>query len=505
MSFKVKIFITIILGAFFIQQSVRAQTDFTNDQELPAVKVAMSEDQSIIIERILYEGLKRSGYQMIAKATGMRTAVADVNYGDAVILPLQTDGWDKLYPNLIKVPVAIEDVEFTAYSQSGSSHQFSRWEDMTGLRMGYRWQNESVENNISRTNAGKLVTLNDINELWASLLGGEIDVVLLPRMSHYEYRFPSGIKRSGVVEKQPAYTYINNKHEHLVPLLEKAYREMFNDGTMLSLYKNQESRNDKPIILHINSYNAQNEWERSQIEAIHVNIETEITGAGFNEPEFYNFFLNSNELHNRAGINAIVSDMIRTGFIERNPEMIIASGNEALEFVLNNYYLLFPNTPVLFYGVQGLNSSALHGLEEHITGISETVSFINTVSLMLKLYPKTKRIFILNDYSLFRSLIIRNEILERIESGSPDLRSPLAGSPQMEFIFSENKPFAEILEEISSFESDTLVLIGNYFSDSKFVFYSEADVQRMTANASINPVFCLTTSFIGDGTFGGLV
>ena len=461
----------------------------TNESGLPAIKVAMSDDQSIIIERVLNEGLRRSGYQMVAKVTGMRTAIADVNYGDAAVLPSQTDGWERMYPNLIKVPVAIDNVEFTVYTRSYDLYEFSQWSDMAGLRIGYRWQNEYVANNIWQAQASELVIVNDYDELWASLLNSQTDAVILPRFSHFEHRLPYGVKKDGVIERQPVYTYINRNYAYLAPLLEKAYQDMYSDGTFTLILSNYELTETKKTVLHINSYNAQNDWERSQMESIRINLENEI------DFEYYGFYLNSNEIHSRASYNVIVSDMIRAGYISRHPDLIIASGNTALEFTMNNYYLLFPNVPVLFFGVLGLNNTMLHGLENHVTGISESISFYETVMEMLKLYPQTKRIYILNDYILLRSIKIREEIIKSLNSNNFPA----------EIVFNENKTFAEILEEIRGFGSDTLVLIGNYHSDSGNLFYLESDVQKLTSQASVNPVFCLTTSYIGNGTLGGLV
>jgi len=512
---RVMLIFPVIFFTFLVKLPLWAQsTDQPpaySESELPAVKVAMSEDHSIIIERILYTALKRSGYQMVSTITGMRTAVADVNYGDAAVLPTQTDGWDRLYPNLVKVPVAIDNVEYTAYSRSNESYHFSRWSDMSGLRIGYRWQNEYIANNISRARAGNLVTVTTLPQLWNSLLNGDTDVIMLPRMSHFEYRFPHGIKTAGVVEQQPVYTYVNNGHRYLVPLLEKAYSEMKDEGIINRIHGGIEVANNKPIILHINSYNAQSEWERGQMESIRVNLDRRALEhehfaegrkyAGSSAIEYYNYYLNSNEILSRENYNAIVSNIIRTNFIARTPDLIIASGNEALEFVLNNYYLLFPNLPVLFFDVVGFNESMLYGQEDAVTGVSQTISFYETVTEMQKLFPKTRRIFILNDNSVARS----NRMLENIKK-SIDSRTPGAqnGAP-VEFIFSGNKPFAAILDDIRSFGADTLVLIGNYLCDSEGVFYSETEVQELVKDASFNPVFGLTASFIGHGTLGGYV
>jgi len=463
---------------------------FASDSDKPAIKVALSDDQSIITERILYDALARLGFQMVSQVTGMRTAVADVNYGDAAILPMQTDGWDLRYENLIKVPVPIETVEFTTYTRSGEQLDFSEWGDLAGLRVGYRWQNEYIANNISRTYASMAIAVNTQEELWATLLSNETDVVLLPRMTHFEHRYPQGVRRGSVIERQPCYTYVNSAYADLVPRLERAYREMIADGTMAQIQSSEiNTSNDKHVILHLFSYSEQLEWERSQMDSIREYLGTDSAFA------YRSINLNSNELHSQASFNTIISGMIRADYVARYPDLVIVSGDEALEFVLANYHLLFPKAPVVFFGVQALDDNMLHGLEQHVTGIAETLSFTETVTDMLRLYPNTRRIYVLNDYFVSRSTYMR----DYIQKTSETLDLPV------EFIFNENKPFSEILDDIRGYGPDTLVLIGSYLSDVSGSFYSETDVQKLVVSASRRPVFCLTSSYIGNGTLGGKV
>ena len=40
---------------------------WAGDAKVPTVKVAVSDDQSVIIDRILYEALARTGHQMVLK------------------------------------------------------------------------------------------------------------------------------------------------------------------------------------------------------------------------------------------------------------------------------------------------------------------------------------------------------------------------------------------------------------------------------------------------------
>jgi len=459
------------------------------EADMPAVKVAMSDDQSIIVERMLANALSRAGHQMVAQVTGMRTAIADVNYGDAAILPLQTGGWEERYENLLIVPVVIEHVEFTAYTRIDDDFYFSEWGDLAGLNLGYRWQNEYVANNVWRADAADLFPVNDVAELWSDLLSGITDVIVLPRLSHFENRLLPGTKKVSVIERQPCYTYVNNNYEHLIPLLEKAYTDMFADGTMDLIQSGRNLFADKKYVLSVNSYSAETDLERLRMDFIRKNLEHD------SSVEYFNFYLNSNEVLSQANFNSVTSNLIRSEFISRFPDLVLVSGNEALEFVLNNYYTLFPRVPVEFFGVQGFDETMLFGYEQHVTGIAENISFNENVSEMLRLYPYTEKIYILNDYSLLRSLKMREDFQKSIE----------ASAFPVEFEFNENKPFAQILDDLRDAGPDTLVLIGNYVADYNGTIYSEKEIQQKVSEASENPVFCVTSAYVGNGTFGGLV
>ncbi len=456
-------------------------------EETSTVKVAMSEDESIIVERILYTALKLNGYQMVTKTAGMRTMVNDANYGDAAIVPAQTIGLDEEYTNLIRVPVPISYVETNAYTRSDDSYDFSDWSDLTGLRLSHCWKNLYITKNVPRAGASEIVVLNEYDDLWQSLLTNETDVAVIPNLTGFVRIVPDGVELAGVIEREPRYTYVNKDYAYLVPLLTKAYEEMNNDGTMDKI-RNSEQSGEKQIVLHISSYNSQTEWENSEINAIRKSLELNL------DIEYINLNLNARQTNNSININRIIENTIRTNFIERNPDLIIASDNDALEFVLNNYYMLFPKVPVVFCGINDFDTSMLHGFEEYVTGVTESESFNETCEEMLRLYPETKRIYILNDYTN-SGLKWRDTLQQKID----------ACDFSIEFEFNENDSLTEILEDIRSFDSDTLVLLGTYFLDSKNTFYLEKEIQELVSSASENPVFCLADSYNGHGTFGGRV
>ena len=483
--FYSKIFIT--LGILFTQLPVWAQ-----QETQPVIKVAMSDDSPIGVGRLMYAALQRSGYQMTINISGMRTSIANVNYGESAILPNQTDGFQVQFPNLIKVPVPVDYVQFTSYTRSDDFYDLSTWRDIAGLRFCYRWQNIYVANHAAETGASELIVVNELQDIWDTLLNNKADVAVLPRVVTFDYRIPAGIKKANIIDTIPCYTYVNKDYAFLVPLLEGAFKELLGSGgpeAVRNFRINNRDNSGKKVVLHISSYNIQIERERSQIEVIRQTLESNVN------MEYRNLNLNSYEHRNNVSFDDIYSQMIRANYITDNIDIVITSDNEAFKFVLDNYFILFPHKPVVFCGVNNLDSSTLYGMEEFVTGIAGAVSFEETIREMLRLYPGTKRIFILNDYSLSRSVNMRNQIEKTIST----LELPV------EFIFSEDKLFSELMEEINSFGSDTLVLIGNYLVDSEGVLYPEAEVQKHVTSASMNPVFCLNSTYMGHGTLGGLI
>jgi len=261
------------------------------------------------------------------------------------------------------------------------------------------------------------------------------------------------------------------------------------DGTMELIQEGGTTAGDKKTVLHINSFSEQVEWERAQMDYVREYLESDPATS------YHGINLNANKLHIHADYNKLIYDLIRTEYIAVCPDLIISSGDEALEFVLDYWQYLFPNVPVLSYGARTINESSLYELEEYVTGVKITESFHDTVSLMLQLFPKTQRIYILNDQTLPRSTALREQIRQDI----------MSRGQQAFFELSADRPLAELLEYISGFDSDTLILIGSYLTDNEGVFYTESSIQKQVAEATENPVFCLDSSNIGNGVIGGRV
>ena len=103
---------------------------------------------------------------------------------------------------------------------------------------------------------------------------------------------------------------------------------------------------------------------------------------------------------------AIQTQNMRVGFENSSspswkatPDLVMVSDNAALEFVLEQRDRLFPNTPIVFCGINSFTPSMIVN-RRGITGVAEDMSIIETVDLALRLHPQTKEIIVIGRTSV---------------------------------------------------------------------------------------------------------
>ncbi|HSW61866.1 MAG TPA: ABC transporter substrate binding protein [Dissulfurispiraceae bacterium] len=137
------------------------------------------------------------------------------------------------------------------------------------------------------------------------------------------------------------------------------------------------------LILH--SYSPDYEWTRSEQSGINSVF----------EPLALRYkvrieYLDSNH-HPNLMHGALLRQLYRQKYATSPFQVIIATDNEALEFLRKNRNALFPGVPVVFCGVNGYEPGMIQGLS-NVTGIAEDNDFLSLFNLILRLHPHTKRI-----------------------------------------------------------------------------------------------------------------
>ncbi len=175
-------------------------------------------------------------------------------------------------------------------------------------------------------------------------------------------------------------------------------------------------------------------------------------------------------------------------------DIIISSDNNAYDFLRENRDEVFHSkTPVVFCGVNDFEDVQIEGLK-NFTGVAEIFDVVSNINFILKVHPKVKNIFIINDYTetgrAWEKTIQNNvKIFEN----------------KINFIYAQNWSLEELKENISKLDKDTIILLGVYYKDRDGKYYTYEKTGELIARSSKIPFYCLLEFNIQSRIIGGYV
>ncbi|GAB7023168.1 ATP-binding protein [Salidesulfovibrio brasiliensis] len=180
-------------------------------------------------------------------------------------------------------------------------------------------------------------------------------------------------------------------------------------------------------------------------------------------------------------------------YAKMRPDLVLASDNNAFEFLKEYHEELFKDVPVVFCGVNDFREEMLRD-QPLFTGVSEEVDALETVRVLLKLQPSTTRIFVINDDT------------PTGRAWESDMRKQLGRlGNHIKLTYARPMSFDSLLTLVSSLEPDTVVLLGAYFRDSLKRYIGGKEAVRQISEASRVPVFGLLDFALGNGIVGGML
>ena len=178
-------------------------------------------------------------------------------------------------------------------------------------------------------------------------------------------------------------------------------------------------------------------------------------------------------------------------FRNRKVNLIISTDNNAFNFLLEHGNELFPQTPVVFCGVNDFKDGMLEDRSLY-TGTVEAIDIRETLDVALKLHPKTEHFIVYGDNS--PTYLANKAILERI---IPDYERSI------DFIFKDNFNIREIREHILKLPSNSLILLISTIRDEQGQLISFQRSAEMMAAVSSVPLYGCWDFFLGHGIVGG--
>ncbi len=176
-------------------------------------------------------------------------------------------------------------------------------------------------------------------------------------------------------------------------------------------------------------------------------------------------------------------------------DLLMVSDDNGLSFVMDNRDELFPDLPIVFFGINNEENAILFSSDELITGVIEDISIEETIDIAVELNPLATKVIALTDNT---------------PSGQADLiryYECLINHPNLEFVDIDMSDYSmeEYLIEVSKIENDSIIILLSALKDKNNEVYSfDESVDLLTKNTNL-PVYHLFEHGIGDGLFGGKV
>jgi PAS domain S-box-containing protein len=175
-----------------------------------------------------------------------------------------------------------------------------------------------------------------------------------------------------------------------------------------------------------------------------------------------------------------------------SPQIIVAAGMRALQFIRQCRGTSLPDVPVVFGGIRASTYQPAKGHPEY--GVTMELSTRPTVELMLKLQPNLKEVVLVSGASFMDG---------RIEAAARAELEPLEARVRLRYW--SGLPLPDLLNRVRKLPPDSAIYFLSFFSDGRGLNYTSNQVVRQLSNASAMPVYGFSSTYVGRGAVGGLV
>jgi len=184
-------------------------------------------------------------------------------------------------------------------------------------------------------------------------------------------------------------------------------------------------------------------------------------------------------------------EIYRRKYRGRRFDVILATDNNAFDFLRAHRDELFPGTPVVFCGVNYFRQEDLAGIAR-FTGVSEEADVKETLDVALWLHPGTRHFFVVNELTE-TGRTVHDEIVRLM----PGYRA------RVDFTFLEDLEMPALEERLRHLPADALVFYSFFSHDAAGRYFPYDVAARAIAGASAVPVYGAWDFNLGYGMVGG--
>lgn len=192
---------------------------------------------SRLSERVLTEAYGKLGLTLRVEIFPQQRSLFASNEGLVDGELHRIEGIEKMYPNLVRVPVVINLSDTVAVSRNPCI-RIRNWESLRPYRIGFVRGTIIMETN---TRGMKVTRITEYDNVFPTLLANHVDVVLLPRLDAMVRMTQPPADRLHILEPPlhvtPLYHYLNKRHQALLPRLQAALTDMESSGRIAALQR----------------------------------------------------------------------------------------------------------------------------------------------------------------------------------------------------------------------------------------------------------------------------
>ncbi|MFZ5642929.1 MAG: ABC transporter substrate binding protein [Bacillota bacterium] len=187
-----------------------------------------------------------------------------------------------------------------------------------------------------------------------------------------------------------------------------------------------------------------------------------------------------------------LSQFMQVKYLKRQPDLIIADGTKAVDFLHKYGQNIFPGVPIINGGL--IEGSQTGELPSNYVEITASLDITKNIELILQTLPSTKRIYILIGDSPPERAIL--SMISKVTAGYAD---------RVEFVCLNQLPFAKMLERIRDSGENSVILYVSWLRDVEGKNFFPEQVAQMVHSVAHVPIYGTNVAFIDKGVLGGYV
>jgi PAS domain S-box-containing protein len=186
----------------------------------------------------------------------------------------------------------------------------------------------------------------------------------------------------------------------------------------------------------------------------------------------------------------LLYDLFKLRYVDSKFDLIITFDDDAFNFIIDRPDL-FPNTPVVFGGLNYFEDSFLE-IYTNITGVAEFYDLERTLEVALWLHPETKEVVVVNDLT---ATGVGNK--KRVMEVMPIFED------RVSFRFLEDYTIEELCGKVAELDKGSIILLLSFNRDKDGRNLRYRPLARLISESSKVPIYGVWEFYLGKGIVGG--